>query len=388
MKTFKVNLEGSDFHWNNGSWVNTRTSMIAPVAIHSRLNIEVVASMTEEAIEKVAWSEERRAELFRLLHKELGASLEHLSRNGFFKEVQELNPAIAIAALYKDLQVSNSLSFQNNERLRDRFFQRLDPVQFDLPVRILGDRPFSGSDFVSFLKSRGVKLAKKKEISHCIVIGRRGWSKAEVDQIVEQSNGSVLRIYSQEMLTAVLAGHPDPFRTIPLAQRLWDLYAFRLGHEGLEYVSHGWSGWYQGYRSVTGGGAGGDSASRGAVEESPLAAMGYRVGASGAGKQERQSVLRRAFHEPLPYVGSDAYMEQWAEPGTGERLRRIAIHLTTLVEKNKQRAELRQAVADWTSDLTWLRDEFYHGVRAFDWPQISTASSRRLSWRSRAGCLK
>ena len=380
MKSLETRFNGRKFHRSGGKWIDSKTLLVAPTAIESQLNHEAIAVMTAEAACKTMWSKERRVQIFKMLHNTLGASLKHLARTGFFNEVQEHYPEVAIASIYEEVEISAGLSFQNCERLRDRFFQNLQHFHFEFPVRLVGHGPFANNDLRAFLVSRGVEVLEATVVPRCVVLGRNGWTKEELRKIIEQSEGGVLRVYSQEMVTAVLAGHPDPFQVFPLTQRLWDLYAFSLGHEGLECVASLWDDWYHGYRSAC---REYQKERRGAtekVEQSPLAVMGYSVGANGLGPTERRLVLRRAFAEPLPFVVSERYMEKWGRVETGRRLQRIATHLTRLIEAGQRRPSLDGALADWASDLRWLYDELYRSEMDFVWPRAGSCQIQKSLW--------
>jgi len=167
----------------------------------------------------------------------------------------------------------------------------------------------------------------------------------------------------------VLAGQPDPFCTWPYLERMRDLYAFRAGHPGLEYVSKGWTGWVTGYSGAAIPAWSANETLRGQVDCSPLTVMGYRVGASGVDTMTRRSILRAALSAPIPSVGGADYMEQWGTPASGTRLRRIAEQLVSNVATHRNRISHAVAVEDWQGDLRWLKETFYRGVYAFNWPQ-------------------
>ena len=147
------------------------------------------------------------------------------------------------------------------------------------------------------------------------------------------------------------------------------LAAFRAGHEGLEFVSQGWPGWVQAFVGPNRSSPSTRSAFDFEVEESPLRVMGYTVGQQGEQEETRHEILRRAFSEHLPIVGSSGYMQQWGEPASAQRLKKIADNLSTYCRNARNRANPPQeAISDWESDLEWLRVEYYHGHMQFHWP--------------------
>jgi hypothetical protein len=110
--------------------------------------------------------------------------------------------------------------------------------------------------------------------------------------------------------------------------------------------------------------------------ESPLAKMGYSVRqAPGFGPKRRRDVLRRAFEGKIPRVdpqkGIDAYMAQWGNPKTSQRLWRIARHLAGQINLKRPNYLQARAVELWREDLDWLHQELYPRIRfRFAWPRI------------------
>jgi hypothetical protein len=214
------------------------------------------------------------------------------------------------------------------------------------------------------LQQIGARDVEAGRLTQVVVIGREGWTKHEVDEVIDAHVGCSLRMYSQEMLLSYLATDEDPFYGGNLV-----LEAFRAGHPGLEFVSQGWPGWVQAWvpldRSLTG-----ENRRPGfEVEESPIHVMGYRVGQSGVETGTRRRILRSAFGGPLPIVGNRHYMQQWGEPSSPQRLRKIAENIAAYCRIARHRSgAMGQAIADWESDLAWLKETFYHGHFRFHWP--------------------
>jgi hypothetical protein len=365
----ETEYNGRIYEWQDGRWVDSKRYMVAPAAIRSELNAGFIRSMERPGF--VAGMEHaNRRFLFDLLREQMGVSLNKLASIGFFEEVLALNPEQAIAGLFTSDTTPSGRSFVNCKRLRERFFGANAAEPFELPVKLLGSGPFDQQDLTAFLKKCRVALCKRNAPINVLILGREGWRQEAVDDIVEEAEGSVLRVYSQEMLISVLAGHPDPFTTWPLRERLWDLYAFRDGHPGLQYVSNGWSGWVNGVGRSSAGSSGGGTNDFNQVEQSPLSLLGYRAGVSGLDDASRRRVLQSAFQGPLPFVESAGYMESWGEPSTADRLRRIATHLSHTIDAHRNLANHQVAVNDWVSDLAWLRETFYRGIYTFYWPQV------------------
>ena len=100
-----------------------------------------------------------------------------------------------------------------------------------------------------------------------------------------------------------------------------------------------------------------------------LQAVGYRVGDKGLFKNERQKILNEVYKNQLPLVESQSYMDEWGFPKSSQRLYKIAYTIAALVRnaKRKTKADMRCAISEWESDLSWLRDKYYVDMM-WDWP--------------------
>jgi hypothetical protein len=364
---FEVTHNGRTYGWEDGVWFDRKKHMVAPEAIRSTLDAEFVRLVPELLQECEPPTKEF---LFELLKDKFRLPFTQLCSIGFVEEVYRVHPPIALQHMFAQDQPPSGRSFANCKHLRDRFFTNREIESFTLPVRVLGNSPFEEGELADFFERCGVALWEESKPVHALVLGRKDWG-GHLDDIVDEAEGSVLQVYSQEMFVSILAGHPDPFRVWPLKQRLMDLYAFRDRHPGLEYVSQGWAGWIKGVRSrlpITWADSTADITQ---VEQSPLAVMGYRVGTTNGRREEiRRQILQSAFQGPLPFVESAGYMELWGQPRTAERLRHIAKHIMNRIESNRHKANFHQAIQDWSDDLAWMKETFYRGVYAFNWPQV------------------
>jgi hypothetical protein len=107
----------------------------------------------------------------------------------------------------------------------------------------------------------------------------------------------------------------------------------------------------------------------GAPEQSPLCALGYRVGKHGLFFAERRSILEKAYFDELPFVHSDSYMQEWGKPGSETRLERIANHLADRCRQDKHRAtDCILAIEHYEDDLRWLKQAYYHEHMHLNWP--------------------
>jgi hypothetical protein len=108
-----------------------------------------------------------------------------------------------------------------------------------------------------------------------------------------------------------------------------------------------------------------------APKQGVLKRFGYRVGASGPMRRERQQILKRVF----AYSGSlEIEGVDWAEWGDGqsaERLQKICNTLYALkvnLEKKQERGNNETAITDYARDLEFLKTSFYDGQFDFPWP--------------------
>lgn len=95
-----------------------------------------------------------------------------------------------------------------------------------------------------------------------------------------------------------------------------------------------------------------------------LATMGYHVGnSSSLLPHQRREILRKAYEDYIPFVEGN-YMLTWGAPKTSRRLKRIAEYLVYLITErteaqNQDFQDNTTCIADWESDLRWLKKEFY-----------------------------
>jgi hypothetical protein len=110
-------------------------------------------------------------------------------------------------------------------------------------------------------------------------------------------------------------------------------------------------------------------------KDSVLIFLGYHVGISGIGTRDRRAVLEYAYAGELPRVRSVEYMNEWGEPETSVRLRKIAYTIYRAMEngvKRNGKSNMRSAVQDWKEDLKWLKAKFFDGrhCSSFKWPSL------------------
>lgn len=112
-------------------------------------------------------------------------------------------------------------------------------------------------------------------------------------------------------------------------------------------------------------------------ESSGLWICGYRVGANGLPALERTRLLNFFFRNPLPEVVSRHCGEQYGEPGSEKRLRRMANVIARNCRTFKQRSRERyaDAIDAWERDLAYLKKAYYH-AGMFPWPLIEGAEDQ------------
>jgi hypothetical protein len=113
-----------------------------------------------------------------------------------------------------------------------------------------------------------------------------------------------------------------------------------------------------------------------------LSYFDYRVGNHGLSSGARQQILAAIFEQELPPVLDPDVMDSWGEPGTPERLRRMARSLAFLTRSAKLREEMDYgaAITDWEDDLDYLYDTYYVDRFDFAWPRADDAMDRTMSY--------
>lgn len=273
-----------------------------------------------------------------------------------------------------DNEITNQNTFLNHTELRNEYFAAAAKMHFPYEIEVIGHGPFEKSEFESFVDTRVYEIEPNYNETQVavVVIGREGWDELSINEIIESADTRYLRIYSQEMFLSVLAGQPDPFDFIENERRSRLLEIFRYGHPGLEYVSQGWSGWVnteivstRSVQSTT------KENTYDRAAQSPLHVMGYSVGKKGISQRRRRLILQDAYKGSIPLVESREYMEEWGEPNSGKRLRRIAQQLASNVQmfgRRENAHSYQQAIDDWCDDLEWIKVNYYSGTYRFDWP--------------------
>lgn len=118
-----------------------------------------------------------------------------------------------------------------------------------------------------------------------------------------------------------------------------------------------------------------DEGLQGLPPEGLLGHLGYTVGEQGLGTFDRQTILDKVYEmETLPQVSNQMYREQWGEPETAKRLKKMAWSIATFRKNHlRQPNTYAKAIRHWEKDLGYLERNFYKGKfeKDFQWPSTS-----------------
>ena len=200
-----------------------------------------------------------------------------------------------------------------------------------------------------------------------LIVGRKAWSKSDLLNQIDASQGKILRIYSQEMFFAKLVTGKDPFDSEDESL----LKAFAEDHPALQFLMTLPESWPEVTSSeneeirVVGEIDFG-------VSESPLRILGYKVGSSSSlSVAERRKIISQCLESKQLDFSSDSsedYIANWGRASGAQRLYRIAIHLKSQAD-GRSGIRSPQARQDWISDLKWLKAKYYSNFKSkFTWP--------------------
>jgi hypothetical protein len=97
-------------------------------------------------------------------------------------------------------------------------------------------------------------------------------------------------------------------------------------------------------------------------EEGLLGFYGYKVGIKGLPELERHKILDAVFTLPLLSMNSEAYLREWGEPNSAERLQKLSRSIAAFARtaKGRTNGDFRKAIQDWESDLIYLKKTYYN----------------------------
>ncbi len=105
-------------------------------------------------------------------------------------------------------------------------------------------------------------------------------------------------------------------------------------------------------------------------EEGILRHYGYKVGINGLSEKERWKILDRIFLNPLLKINNTVYLNEWGEPNSAERLKKLADCIAAFTRNAKRRKteNFGQAIQHWEADLAYLKRTYYNNCFSFQYP--------------------
>jgi predicted nucleic acid-binding Zn-ribbon protein len=235
-------------------------------------------------------------------------------------------------------------------------------------VGTTGNGPWTGELLDSSLTDSGYEPSQLPHPDlEYVVVGRKGWSKSDLQAQIDAREGQTLWIYSQEMFFAKLATGRDPFESDN--PNLLD--AFAEDHPALQWLMSLPEPWPIVTVNDEADILEVDAYDLG-VSESPLRILGYKVGStSDLTLNERRKLLVECFESNSLVFSHDSdeeYISKWGRGGGAQRLYRMATHLKLQAEGwTGKRSE--QARMDWIRDLEWLKNKYFPTFQSrFTWP--------------------
>jgi hypothetical protein len=210
----EVELDGTVYLWSHNEtalaasgwhWSDSQRYVVPPTAIRIRLNRKFI---DERAADVRALLSDAELERFQGIVREMGATDEQMV--AVFGEAVELQPTSLrlgpnVPAI-PPMPAAAHLPF-NSKPMRDWFFDALFHTSLGTlpaqppcgPVTLLGSGPFEPEELAAFISNHTFNVEVVNDVPEILVLGRIGWDKAELDELIECRVGSFLRIYSQEM---------------------------------------------------------------------------------------------------------------------------------------------------------------------------------------------
>lgn len=99
--------------------------------------------------------------------------------------------------------------------------------------------------------------------------------------------------------------------------------------------------------------------------------MGYKVGdTEGEPQRVREGILSEVFSGPIPPVFPNAYLDEWDDPSSALRLKKMAETIAALTRNARRRRDslMNAAIRDWVKDLEFLYWKYYVDKFQFAWP--------------------
>jgi hypothetical protein len=111
--------------------------------------------------------------------------------------------------------------------------------------------------------------------------------------------------------------------------------------------------------------------------EGLLRRYGYKVGLSGLPESKRRQILDDIFLHSLPSMDNVSYLNEWGQPDTDKRLKKLAESLAAFTRNARRRntGDFDKAIQDWEADLAYLKRTYYDDRFNFHWPRTSISRS-------------
>jgi len=231
-------------------------------------------------------------------------------------------------------------------------------------VATQGDGPYDEAEFDDFLSACGIQVRFVDDGDtppSVAIFGREEWVEDDVDTLWEQTSGENVLVYSQELVIASLT----------IGSSIFDHHDGEItdlidGHPALErfylYVPEPASVSYPDPVSTVHEDSHPTllvSFDTGAWPTSGvLSEMGYRVGKSGLIAAARHKILEDVLTVQLvaASAAANAYVREWGRPASRWRLQKMVNSIAAFARNARRRsADYSEAIADWESDLEWLR---------------------------------
>ena len=236
----------------------------------------------------------------------------------------------------------------------------LEPPQ-EISVITTGSLPYKEYDFDDFLRTKVKNVCTPSENIDIIIVGRE-FNPTILDEQINLRIGKSLFVYSQEMFLSRLAGK-DPF------DDKYALMKFAEGHPVFKYLDARYADFDWPTTHIVPSSNVLDIDDEDLPDEGVLKNNGYKVGKTGKRREERRRILTKVFTTKLDIVDSLQYMNQWDNPSSGNRLKKMADSIASFARSAKKRNNPpEQAIEDWEEDLDWLKMTYYIGRFSFDWP--------------------
>jgi len=237
-------------------------------------------------------------------------------------------------------------------------------------IAVIGEGPFGKREFDVWLRKKGFKPVNGGDSRASLLLLGRSANEFDIEGHLMEKIGEEIRVFSQELIIASLITCSDPFSRSKAFQNK-TLKPFADGHPALSYLRELRLPWpsleiAQNFEFVY--------TYDDAVKETPLHAIGYRVGVTaGLSSLKRHELLKDVFNGVYDShsdwdVESAEYMATWGQPKTRRRLCRMAYHIAAQIANKKRRKNHEQAVEEWRNDLDWMRKNLYKKSFKFEWP--------------------